>query len=141
MTREVQSPDGRSWTVQSTVHWSPPPEEQFENDMAAGYVSGIAMLGVLVVLALFVLFWTPPGVEVPSWLVLALLLVMMILPIVWAMRLPWTIEAKAIGTSGEHWRGIVHGMMAARQDTRGVIQRLEDYSTPDDGSGPLQQVT
>lgn len=146
MTRDVLSPDGRSWTVQSTIHWSPAQEEQFENDMAAGYVSGIAMLGVVVVLTLFVLFWTPPEVwsTVPSWLMLLLLLVLMTLPIQWAMRRPWTIEAKTAeptDTSGEYWRGTVHGVMTARQDTQRVTQCLKVRATPDDGTGLLRQVT
>ncbi|HEV7450164.1 MAG TPA: DUF983 domain-containing protein [Pseudonocardiaceae bacterium] len=146
MTRVVRSPDGRSWTVQSTIHWAPAQEEQFENDMAAGYVSGIAMLGVIVVLTLFVVFWTPPGVwsAVPSWLLLLLLLVLMILPIQWAVRRPWTIEAKTaepIETSGEHWRGLVHGAVTARQDTQRVTQYLKTRATPDDGTGLLRQVT
>jgi len=145
MTREVLSPDGRSWIVQSTIHWAPAQEEQFENDMAAGFVSGIAMLGVVIVLILFVVFWTPPGVwsAVPSWLMLLLLLVLMILPIQWAVRRPWTIEARTaepVDTEGEHWRGVVHGVMTARQDTQRVVQCLKARATPDDGTRMLQQV-
>ena len=146
MTRVVLSPDGRTWTIQSTIHWAPAQEEQFENDMAAGYVSGIAMLGVLVMLVLFVLFWTPPGVlsSVPPWLLWVLLLILMVLPIQWAVRRPWTIEARTaepIETSGEHWRGMVHGAVAARQDTQRVTQCLKVRATPDDGTGLVRQVT
>jgi hypothetical protein len=144
MTREVVSPDGRRWIVQSTIHWSPPQEEQFENDMAAGYVSGIAMLGVLIVLILFVLFSTPPGVVLPSWMVMLFLLLLMGLPIWWALRRPWSIEARTaepVETSGEYWRGIVYGMSEARQDTRRVIDFLSTRTTPDDGTGLLKQVT
>jgi hypothetical protein len=32
-------------------------------------------------------------------------------------------------------------MMAARQDTRGVIHSLKDRAIPDDGTGMLRQVT
>lgn len=144
MMREVQSPDGRIWTVQSTIQWSQSEGERFENDMAAGYVSGIAMLGVLLVLVLFVVFSTPPGVVVPSWLVLSLLLLLMVLPIYWAWRRPWIIEARTEGpvdTSSEHWRGTAYGIGAARQDTHRVIHSLSVRTSPDDGSGLLQQVT
>ncbi|MGH3838715.1 MAG: DUF983 domain-containing protein [Pseudonocardiaceae bacterium] len=146
MTRVVRGADGRSWRVQSRINWSQPATaEQFEHDMAAGYVSGIAMLGVVVALTLFVLFWTPAGVVVPSWLVLLFLLMLMLLPMQWAMRRPWTIVAKTlpepVETAAEHWVGTVHGVVAARQDTRQVVQSLKMRAIPDDGTGPLRQVT
>ena len=145
MRRMVRGADGRSWTVQSRINWhQPATAEQFEHDMAAGYVSGIAMFGVVVVLSLFVLWWTPTGVVVPSWLVLLLLLVLMVLPVQWALRRPWTIVARTpepADTAGEHWVGTVHGLTAARQDTRGVVHSLKERAIPDDGTGMLRQVT
>ncbi|MGH3754304.1 MAG: DUF983 domain-containing protein [Pseudonocardiaceae bacterium] len=144
MTKVVRSQDGRSWTVQSTINWSPAEEEQFENDMAAGQVPGIAMLGLVVGAMLWVLFWTPPGVVVPAWLVLLLPLLLMIVAIHWALRRPWTIEATAEPTpnepTGEYWRGLTHGAMSARQDTQRVARCLEARDTPDDGTGLLQKV-
>ena len=75
----VKGADGRNWTVQSRINWSQPATaEQFEHDMAAGYVSGIAILGFVVALVLFILFWTPAGVVVPSWLVLLFLLMLLL---------------------------------------------------------------
>ena len=146
MRRVVRGADGRSWTVQRTINWyQPATAEQFEHDMAAGYVSGVAMLGVVVALSLFVLFWTPAGVVVPSWLVLLFLLVLMVLPIQWALRRPWTIVAKApepVDTAGEHWVGTVHGLKAARQETREIVQSLKSpRAIPDNGTGMLRQVT
>jgi hypothetical protein len=138
MIKTVKDSDGRIWTVQSTINWSQPQDEQFENDMAAGYVSGIAMLGVLVVLVLFVLFSMPPEVNPPGWLSMTLLLLLMLGPIWWALRRPWTIEAS---TSGEHWRGLVYGVTTARHDVHRVVGLLEERSTPDDGAGVLRQVT
>lgn len=144
MTRTVQGADGRRWTVQSRINWSQPATaEQFEHDMAAGYVPGIAMLGVVVALVLFVLFWTPAGVVVPSWLVLLFLLLLMVVPMQWALRRPWTIVAKTepVETTAEHWVGTVYGMVAARQDARQVVHNLKSRAIPDDGTGPLRQVT
>lgn len=145
MTRTVQGADGRNWTVQSRINWhQPATEEHFEHDMAAGYVSGIAMLGVIVALVLFVLYWTPSGVIVPSWLMLLIPLLLMLLSMQWAMRRPWTIEAETpdpIETAGEHWSGTALGVMAARQDTRQVVQNLKTRAIPDDGTGLLRQVT
>jgi len=145
MTRLVQGRDERIWTVQSRINWSQPATaEQFEHDMAAGYVSGVAMLVVVVALVLFVLFWTPAGVVMPSWLVLSLLLVLMVAAMQWMLKRPWTIVAhtpQAGEKEGEHWVGTAHGMMAARQDTRQVVQNLEKGAMPDDGTGPLQKIT
>ncbi|MGH8965094.1 MAG: DUF983 domain-containing protein, partial [Actinomycetes bacterium] len=96
-------------------------------------------------IVLFVLFWTPAGVVVPSWLVLLFLLLLMLLPMQWALRRPWTIVAKTlpepVETAAEHWVGTVHGVVAARQDTRQVVQSLKMRAIPDDGTGPLRQVT
>jgi hypothetical protein len=145
MTRVVRGKDERIWTVKSSINWSQPATaEQFEHDMAAGYVSGLAMLVVVVAMVLFVLFWTPAGVVVPSWLVLLFLLLLMVLPMQWMLKRSWTIVAETPATAetaGEHWVGTVHGMMTARQDTRLVVQSLESRSIPDDGTGPLQLVT
>jgi hypothetical protein len=144
MTRVVRGRDERIWTVKSSINWSQPATvEEFEHDMAAGYVSGIAMLVVVVALALFVLFWTPAGVVVPSWLVLLFLLLLMVAPMQWMLKRSWTIVAhtpETAETAGEHWVGTAHGMMTARQDTRLVVQSLEMRSIPDDGTGPLQKV-
>jgi hypothetical protein len=144
MTRLVQDAEGRSWMVQSKINWSQPATAQeFEHDMAAGYVSFVAMLGVFVALVLFVLFWTPSGVVVPGWLVLSFLLLLMLVAMQWMLKRPWTIVADTLATgdtASEHWVGTVHGLMAARQDTRQVIRFLEDHAVPDDGTGPLQKV-
>jgi hypothetical protein len=144
MTRVVQDSEGRSWTVQSTINWSQPATaEQFEHDMAAGHVSGIAMLGVIVALVLFVVFWTPAGVIMPSWLVLLFLLMLTVLPLQWMLKRPWTIVAKTLesaDTAGEHWVGTAHGMMSARQDTRQVVENLRARAVPDDGTGMLRQL-
>ena len=146
MRRVVRGGDGRTWTVQSTINWyQPATAEQFEHDMADGYAPGIVMLVVVVALILFVVFWTPPGLVVPSWLVLLFLLVLMVLPIQWALRRPWTIVAKTtepVDTAGEHWVGTVHGLMAARQYTRGVVQSLKSSQAIPDNAAPAQrQVT
>lgn len=142
--KSLQGSDGRGWEVHSWINWSQPAtEDEFDHDMAAGYVSGIVMLVVIVALVLFVVFWTPSGVFVPSWLVLLFLLLLMVLPMQWAMRRPWTIEARtddSVATSGERWVGTIHGVREARYETRQVIRNLRQRSNPDDGTGLLRQV-
>jgi len=72
--------DRRVWVVRSRISWTRPAlADQFEHDLAAGYVSGVAMLGVLTVLVLFVVFWTPTDVVIPAWLLMLLLLVLLLI--------------------------------------------------------------
>lgn len=141
MAREVNSKDGRRWTVESRINWSQSEsEDQFEHDMAAGHVSGIIILALILTLVLFVVFWTPPGVVIPSWLVLLFLLLPMLMLMGWVTGRKWTIVAKTVGED-ECWQGTTHGMMTTRHDTRQVVKNLEERSNPDDGSGLLRQVT
>ncbi|HWR47274.1 MAG TPA: DUF983 domain-containing protein, partial [Pseudonocardiaceae bacterium] len=127
MMQMVRAADKRAWTVQGRISWTEPAmAARFEHDMAAGYVSGIAMLGVVVVLTLFVVFWTPAGVVVPAWFALLILLILLLLAVSWAMQRPWIVTAhtaEPIETEGEHWEGIVRGMLPAREET----YRVADY--------------
>jgi hypothetical protein len=145
MMREVRAADRRTWRVRSSISWTRPAmAEQFEHDMAAGYVSGIAMLGVVVVLTLFVVFWTPTDVVIPAWFVLLLLLILLLLPVAWALQRPWVITAYTAeppGTEGEHWEGVVRGMVPAREEVDRIAEDLRTRGTPDDGTGPLVRVT
>lgn len=145
MMRVVQGADNRAWTVQSRISWTRPAmTAQFEHDMAAGYVSGIAMLGVVVVLTLFVVFWTPAGVVVPAWFVLLILLLLLLGSVSWAMQRSWIITAhtaEPVETEGEHWEGIVRGMLPAREETYRVADCLRRRSIPDDGNGSLARVS
>jgi hypothetical protein len=137
--------DGRTWTVRSRISWTKPARGgQFEHDMAAGYVSGLAMLGVVLALTLFVVFWTPVGVVVPAWFVLAVLVVLLMVPVWWAWQRPWIITARTdepIATEGEHWEGIVHGVFPAWEEARRVTDDLRTRGTPDSGTGRLYQIT
>jgi hypothetical protein len=144
MMRVVRAADKRAWTVQSRISWTRPAmTAQFEHDMAAGYVSGIAMLGVVVVLTLFVVFWTPASVVVPAWFVLLILLMLLVLSVSWAMQRHWIITAdtaEPIETEGEHWEGIVRGILPAREESHRVADCLRRRSIPDDGTGSLTRV-
>jgi len=142
MHRIVRAGDGRRWSVRSVLNWSEPDDApEFEHDMAAGTVSGVVMLVLVVVLALVVVLWTPAGVVVPTWLVVAFLLLLLLLPVQWAAGRSFTIIAETPGLPGappERWEGTVHGMMLARQHVLGVVQSLQRHAVPDDGRGPLQ---
>ena len=144
MMQVVRTAEGRSWTIHSRISWTKPDmEHQFEHDMAAGYVSCIAMAGVVVVLTLFLVFWTPAGVVIPAWFVLLILLILLLVPVWWALQRPWIITANTaepIETEGEHWAGTVRGMISAREEARRVADELKNRGTPDDGTGPLCRV-
>lgn len=144
MMRVVRAADRRTWTIRSKISWTRPAlADQFEHDMAAGYVSGIAMLGILVIMTLFVVFWTPPGRTIPGWVVLSFLLVLLLIPVLWALQRPWIITAHTedpVGSRGEHWEGIVKGMVPAREEAYRLIEELENRGLPDDVSGPLMRM-
>ena len=110
--------------------------DQFEHDLAAGYVSGVAMLGVLTVLILFVVFWTPTDVVIPAWFVL-------LLPVLWALQRPWVITADTPDpreTDGEHWEGIVRGVVPAREEMFRIVDDLEAKGYPNEPHGPLTRI-
>ena len=129
--------DGRIWVVRSRISWTRPAmADQFEHDLAAGYVSGVAMLGVLTVLILFVVFWTPTDVVIPAWFVL-------LLPVLWALQRPWVITADTPDpreTDGEHWEGIVRGVVPAREEMFRIVDDLEAKGYPNEPHGPLTRI-
>ncbi|MDQ3762504.1 MAG: DUF983 domain-containing protein [Actinomycetota bacterium] len=145
MVRLVRAKDGRTWTVRSRISWNRPAmAEQFEHDMAAGYVSGIAMVGVVVVLTLFVVFWTPAEVVIPAWFVLSILLLLLLLPMGWALQRPWVITAdtaEPMGSEGEHWEGVVRGAISAREEVDRVEDELRLKATPDERNVTLTRLT
>ena len=136
--------DGRIWSVRSRISWTRPAmADQFEHDLAAGYVSGVAMLGVLTVLILFVVFWTPTDVVIPAWFMLLLLLILLLLPVLWALQRPWVITADTPDpreTDGEHWEGIVRGVVPAREEMFRIVDDLEAKGYPNEPHGPLTRI-
>lgn len=141
MMRTVQAQDGRSWTVESRISWTKPERAaQFEHDMAAGYASCVAMLGVIGALTLFVLYWTPAGVVIPAWFVLFILLVLLFIPVSWAMQRPWVITAhptEPMEAQSERWEGVVNGLLPAREEAHRVTDDLRERNTPGNETGPL----
>jgi hypothetical protein len=136
--------DGRIWAVRSRISWTRPAmADQFEHDLAAGYVSGVAMLGVLTVLILFVVFWTPTDVVIPAWFMLLLFLILLLLPVLWALQRPWVITADTADpreTDGEHWEGIVRGVVPAREEMFRIVDDLEAKGYPNEPHGPLTRL-
>jgi hypothetical protein len=145
MMRVVRAADRRTWTVRSSISWTKPAlADQFEHDMAAGYVSGVAMLGVVTVLTLLLVFWPSTEVVIPKWFLLLILLLLLLLPVWWAMQRPWVITAhtdEPIGSERELWEGVVRGMVPAREVTYQIVDDLKDRGIPDNGIGPLVRLT
>ena len=143
MERTVRDKERRTWTVRSEISWTKPQmADQFEHDMAAGYLSGIVMLAIVVLLALFVMFWTPNDVVRPAWFMLLLLLILLMLPLLWALQRPWIITAETdepVGSPGERWQGVVYGMLPAREEAAWIADGLEETGSPD-VNGPLMRV-
>ncbi|HEX2300655.1 MAG TPA: DUF983 domain-containing protein [Pseudonocardiaceae bacterium] len=142
MIREVRAPDGRHWTVVREINWSRPQKiQEFEHDIAAGKVAGLMMLGLIVSMLLAIFYWTPASVVVPWWLILTFAIVVLLIPMQWALARPWTIRAtthQPVETAGEEWIGTVRGVMASRYEAARVARHIEEHAVPDDGHGPLQ---
>ncbi|WP_035280494.1 hypothetical protein [Actinokineospora spheciospongiae] len=135
MTRQVRDVNGRLWTVHGTLEWrTPATEDDFEHDVAAGYVPGVVMLSVVVLLAVVLVYWTPADVYVPSWLVVLLVLLALFFPVRWAMRRPWTLIAETgddgDGEPTERWVGKVRGYFAARGEIARIAKSLSMDAQP-----------
>lgn len=144
MTRPVTDPNGKHWTVHSTLEWRTRATAlDFENDISAGRGPTVVMLSIVVVLALILVVWTPKAVVVPLWVVLILVLVLLFFPIRWVLRRPYTVVA-ARGDNGEgapeeRWIGTVRGAYKARQQVNKTIRSIRFTSQPP-REGPLKPV-
>ncbi|OLR95578.1 DUF983 domain-containing protein [Actinokineospora bangkokensis] len=135
MTRQVRDVNGRLWTVHGTLTWrTPATEDNFEHDVAAGYIPGVVMLSLILVLAVVLVTWTPDDVVVPAWLLLVLLLVALFFPARWALRRPWTLVAETgddgDGEPTERWVGTVRGYFNARAEIAKIAKNLSADSQP-----------
>lgn len=124
------------WIAPATV-------DDFERDVASSRGAGLALVGLLVLLVVVLVAWTPNGVIVPSWLILALALLLLFFPARWALRRPWSLVANTPGNdddqTAERWTGTVRGVIRIRQMTAKIARDIEVYSTPDT-DGPLHPV-
>jgi uncharacterized protein (DUF983 family) len=145
MIRQVQAPDGRLWTVRRQMNWlSPAVGEEFEHDVAPGYLPGVVLMMVLALLVVVLVAWTPDSVIVPGWLVLLIVLLLLVLPARWALRRPWTLVAEVPDEEyenniAERWVGTVDGVLKARSATSKVVAHISLRSEPDI-EGPLAPV-
>ncbi|HEY3751548.1 MAG TPA: DUF983 domain-containing protein [Pseudonocardiaceae bacterium] len=144
MTRLVKGRDGRMWTLRSQLEWgSPATIDDFEHDVSSGYAPGIVMLAMLVVLIVALVLWTPAGVVIPAWLIVALVVVLAFFPVRWALRRPWQLVANTRGDKdeqgAERWVGTVRGMFNIRTATAKVARDIEVYNMPSPES-PLYPV-
>lgn len=144
MTRLVKGRDGRMWTLRSQMEWmTPATVDDFEHDVASGYGSGIVMLFMLAALVIALVLWTPQGVYVPSWLIVALVVVLLFFPVRWTLRRPWQLVANTRGDGeeqgSERWVGTVRGVVNVRNVTAKVARDIEVYNMPSQES-PLYLV-
>jgi hypothetical protein len=144
MTRLVRGADGRMWTVRSRVEWrNPGATDDFEHDVSGGHTPGVVMFGILIVMGVLLVAWTPQEVVVPAWLIFALILLFLFFPVRWSLRRPWTLVAESKATADEQppelWVGQVRGVLAVRQEASNVVRNIEMYSLPN-VDGPLQPV-
>ncbi|MGQ0778041.1 MAG: DUF983 domain-containing protein [Pseudonocardiales bacterium] len=146
MVREVRAADGRNWTVRREINWvRPAHEQQFEHDVSVSNIAGILIAALVVVMVAAVVIWTPDGVYIPSWLIVALIVVVLLVPAQWALARPWLIEAatfEPLDSAGEHWEGTVRGMRASRHEVAQVTRHLQTHARPvlHEDQGPLFKI-
>ncbi|RLK60137.1 DUF983 domain-containing protein [Actinokineospora cianjurensis] len=135
MTRQVRDVNGRLWTVHGTLEWrTPATEDDFEHDVAAGYVPGVVMLVLITVLVVALVAWMPVDVVVPGWLVLLLVLAILFFPARWAVRRPWTLVAETgddgDGEPTERWMGTIRGYFSARTEITRIAKEISQDTQP-----------
>lgn len=145
MNRLVTGADGREWTLRSQLEWrAPVTADDFEHDVAGGYVPAILMLLVLATFAVILLVWMPEGVLIPNWVVLTLVLIALYFPLRWVVRRPWKVVAETDGdrrgeAPAERWVGTVRGMFSVRTELARIRHSIEREALPD-FDGPLRPV-
>jgi hypothetical protein len=145
MVRQVRGPDDRLWTVHADMEWrTPSTADDFEHDVAGSHGPAVVMLGLVGILIVALVVWTPTDVVVPLWLVLVILLVVLFFPMRWALRRPFTVVAET-GDDGEgepveRWVGTVRGVFNVRQQINRITRTIADESMPA-VEGPLKPVS
>lgn len=137
MNRLVTGTDGRQWTLRTELEWrTPATADDFEHDVAGGYVPAAIMLVVMLIFVVVLVVWMPEDVIVPNWVLLALLLVVLFFPLRWILRRPWKVVAETDGDPtgeppAERWVGTVRGMFAVRSEVTRVRRAIEQVSLPE----------
>lgn len=145
MNRPVRGADGRIWTLRSQLEWRrPATADDFEHDVAGGYVPAVMMGVILLILTAVLVLWRPADVFVPGWVLLLLVLIVLFFPLRWVLRRPWKVVAETAGDvkterPPERWVGTVKGMFSVRGELAKVRRSIERESLPD-FNGPLYPV-
>ena len=145
MNRLVQGTDGRDWVIRAELEWRrPATADDFEHDVAANSTPGFAMMGVAIVLGIVLLVWMPADVVVPTWVPLALLLLLLFFPLRWVLRRPWTVVAETEGDAtgerpSERWVGTVIGIFNVHGELGRIAKSIHRHDLPD-FDGPLHPV-
>lgn len=142
--RSVTGADGREWNLRSELEWrTPATADDFEHDVAGGYVPAAIMVVMVVLFTLALVLWTPDSLVLPSWVLLLLLLIILFFPMRWMWRRPWKVVAETEGdlkgAPAERWVGVVRGMIEVRSEMNRIKQSIEEDSLPD-FNGPLRPV-
>ena len=137
MNRAVRGADERDWVIRAQMEWRRPATvEDFEHDVAGSYGPGIAMIVVTALLAVILVVWTPDQVNIPAWVLLALLLVVLFFPLRWILRRPWTVVAETEGDvtgdrPSERWVGTIRGMFTVQGEVKKISKTIQRHSLPD----------
>lgn len=135
MMRVVRGADERVWTLQADMEWRTPSDTaEFEHDVSSGRGAAIFMLGMVIVLAVVLIVWTPADVVVPAWLVLLIVAVLLFFPLRWVLRRPWTVVAvtgdNGEGEPTEKWKGTVRGLFNVRTQVTKIARNIAEEAGP-----------
>lgn len=134
--RSVTGADGREWNLRSELEWrAPATADDFEHDVAGGYVPAAIMMVMVVLLTGALLLWMPDSVVMPSWIALILALIILFFPTRWVLHRPWKVVAETDGdlkgAPAERWVGTVRGMFEANAEMKRIKRSIEADSLPD----------
>ncbi|MFC5062770.1 hypothetical protein [Actinomycetospora atypica] len=146
--KQVQGVDGREWLVTMTILWTDT-TEKFEHEKEGGRNAVIGMIIVLGFLWFALVAWAVemyPVVQVPWWMILLLLGLVLFFPGRWVIRRPrrllveggrWPDDDED-DAMGEAWSGYIRGRTEARAEFNQAIKTLKRRGTPARANSPLQ---
>jgi hypothetical protein len=142
--KTVAGADGRTWSVNRRIRWA----DDKDVEEAVTYVDRglgafvLTFTGLVALLALFA-YWAPVDTQIPWFVWLCSLGVLLLYPVRWLLQREWVITAETSGTRdlpAELWRGVVRSRGRAREEMRVLIRNLRVRATPGSADSPMQPI-
>lgn len=129
MLDTVLAPNGRQWTVTRTAEWvRPAGADGFEVDQTGGTLGPIIVFGALAVFWVGLFLWMPARVHVPWYFTLVAVGLVLLIPVRWWVRRPWTVQVDSDGFGEDaavRQTWVVSGRWEATRLAAGIVDRLK----------------